>query len=225
MGELTEIAHRWEWVGNMCVWLIFTLWSLVSTYQELQVVLGRLFPTKGVLGRAGEALECQKLQGPLPRMVFAVKRWVQGFQCRPLSHVLPLSYFLLSSDILRLPSRDVASSSSWKSWQHSVVLCLSSWQMYLYPSQAEWDWAMLNLHKTSKKWYWFFLDFLLFIFFWGRSLIRSFKARQVTLSVSFAVVSGMFIVMDFIDGELFSLIALHYLRISYTGGSTTRSCV
>lgn len=60
-GELTEIAGRWERVGNLYEWLVFRLQSAESKCQVLQVVLGRIFPAKVMLRRSGEAYGREKL--------------------------------------------------------------------------------------------------------------------------------------------------------------------
>lgn len=130
---------------------------------------GETLSYKRCARKSWRSLRMLKASETSPQNVFCCQTLGSGLLMQPaVSPPTPFQLFL-SSDILRLPSRDVtSSSSSWKSWQHSVVLCLS-WQMYLCPSQAERGWMMLNLHKNSKKWYWFFLDFLLFIYFWRES--------------------------------------------------------
>lgn len=73
---------------------------MLSVFQVLHVVLGRVFPTEEVLGGAGEAKGWEKLQRAVPRMLFAIRHLGLGLPVLPAESPPPSLTFccLLTSE-------------------------------------------------------------------------------------------------------------------------------
>lgn len=163
--------------------LIFRLQSVVSKYRVQRVILGRVFPAKD----GGSFKE-------LPPWRFLLSNvWVSG--CSPRVPVLPAESpppsLLLFALFLHLKTamtwsvdEEVIGSISWEFWQYGVFLCLS-WQVHVCLSEAEWKWMMLNLHKSSKIWYWFFLYYFPFLIFLGGGSYSRFQRKTSHFSCFF----------------------------------------
>lgn len=220
MGEFTAITYRWEWTGNLHGWLIFRLQSVASKYQVLQVVLGRVFPTKDVPRRAGEAWASKSS----PRDAFLLSNvLILGFQSCLLSHLLLLSYFLFSSYILRLPWLDLliktsSSAASAGNFDNAAwfSVCLGECPC-VRPRRngRERCWICTRTVRYGIDYFSLFLCFYTF----GAFLILCFKGKQGPFCISFTPVFGG---VHFAVAELFSLTTLYSEMIFHRAPSVTR---
>lgn len=157
-----------------------------------------------------------------PRCFLPSNVWVSGFQSCLLSHLFPLSYFLLFSYIFRLPWLDLliekkSSAASGGNFDSTVCfdVCLGKC-MCVHPRQngSERYWICTRTVRYG-------IDFFFISCFYilGGFLILGFKGKQITFRVSFALVFGG---VHFAVAELFSLTNLYSETIFYTAPSVTR---